>query len=113
MILIAEGSGFIDSNFVLDWFEMCSEPAINLDKLAYAGNLQNFAAVDGDAKHIFVKGQSCDSGSFEAMMGVNTIASATIQFWATNNKQYNFPAAGGKCVWHVNFRHHGAISFPA
>ncbi|WP_234086285.1 dTDP-glucose 4,6-dehydratase [Azonexus sp. R2A61] len=64
MILVTGGAGFIGSNFVLDWLAQCDEPVINLDALTYAGNRQNLATVDGDARHIFVHG---DIGDFELL----------------------------------------------
>ena len=60
MILITGGAGFIGSNFVLDWLAQSDEPVINLDDLTYAGNLENLASLDGDARHIFVKGSIGD-----------------------------------------------------
>ena len=61
-ILVTGGAGFIGSNFVLDWLAQSDEPVINLDALTYAGNRENLATVDGDARHIFVHG---DIGDFE------------------------------------------------
>jgi dTDP-glucose 4,6-dehydratase len=61
-ILVTGGAGFIGSNFVLDWLARSDETVINLDALTYAGNLENLATLDGDARHIFVKG---DIGNFE------------------------------------------------
>ncbi len=61
-ILVTGGAGFIGSNFVLDWLGQSDEPVINLDALTYAGNLGNLASLEGDARHIFVKG---DIGDFE------------------------------------------------
>ena len=60
MILVTGAAGFIGSNFVLDWLAQCDEPVINLDDLTYAGNLENLAAVNGDSRHIFVKGSIGD-----------------------------------------------------
>src|SRR5574343_2057789 len=60
-ILVTGGAGFIGSNFVLDWLARSDETVINLDALTYAGNLENLAALDADARHIFVKG---DIGDF-------------------------------------------------
>ena len=60
-ILVTGGAGFIGSNFVLDWLAQSDEPVINLDALTYAGNLENLAGLDGDARHIFVRG---DIGDF-------------------------------------------------
>jgi len=56
VILVTGGAGFIGSNFVLDWIAAAGEPVVNLDKLTYAGNLANLAALAGDARHRFVRG---------------------------------------------------------
>jgi dTDP-glucose 4,6-dehydratase len=47
-ILVTGGAGFIGSNFVLDWLAQSDETVINLDKLTYAGNLQNLASLASD-----------------------------------------------------------------
>ncbi|KQQ87756.1 dTDP-glucose 4,6-dehydratase [Massilia sp. Leaf139] len=62
MILVTGGAGFIGSNFVLDWLARCDEPVLNLDKLTYAGNLGNLAALADDPRHVFVKGDIGDTG---------------------------------------------------
>ncbi len=61
-IIVTGGAGFIGSNFVLDWLANSDETVINLDKLTYAGNLQNLATVDGNPGHVFIKG---DIGDFD------------------------------------------------
>ena len=61
MILVTGGAGFIGSNFVLDWLAQGDEPVVNLDKLTYAGNLANLAALAGDSRHIFVQGDIGDA----------------------------------------------------
>jgi dTDP-glucose 4,6-dehydratase len=60
MILVTGGAGFIGSNFVLDWLAKVAEPVVNLDKLTYAGNLENLRSLDGDARHLFVHGDIGD-----------------------------------------------------
>ena len=60
-ILVTGGAGFIGANFVLDWLARHDEPVINLDKLTYAGNLENLAGVQGDARHIFARGDIGDT----------------------------------------------------
>jgi dTDP-glucose 4,6-dehydratase len=61
MILVTGGAGFIGSNFVIDWLENDGESIINLDKLTYAGNLQNLISLEGDEKHVFVHGDIGDA----------------------------------------------------
>ncbi len=61
MILVTGGAGFIGANFVLDWLAGSDEPVINLDKLTYAGNLNNLSSLQGDDRHIFVQGDIGDS----------------------------------------------------
>ena len=60
-ILVTGGAGFIGSNFVLDWLAHSDEPVVNLDKLTYAGNLDNLSSLEGDKRHIFVQGDIADS----------------------------------------------------
>ena len=61
MILVTGGAGFIGSNFVLDWFQQSDEPLVNLDKLTYAGNMNNLAALSGNSCHLFEHGDICNS----------------------------------------------------
>jgi dTDP-glucose 4,6-dehydratase len=61
MILVTGGAGFIGANFVLDWLSASDEPVLNLDKLTYAGNPENLASLQGDARHVFVQGDIGDT----------------------------------------------------
>ena len=70
-ILVTGGAGFIGSNFVLDWLRTCDEPVINLDKLTYAGNLENLASLQGDARHTFVQGDICDRALIDSLLATH------------------------------------------
>ena len=61
MILVTGGAGFIGANFVLDWLAQSDESVVNLDKLTYAGNRENLASLQGDARHVFVQGDIGDA----------------------------------------------------
>src|SRR3989338_3908435 len=61
MILVTGGAGFIGSNFVLDWLAEHDESVVSLDKLTYAGNLENLASLKDDPRHIFVRGDIGDT----------------------------------------------------
>jgi dTDP-glucose 4,6-dehydratase len=68
MILVTGGAGFIGSNFVLDWLAQSDEPVLNLDALTYAGNLQNLASLEGDARHVFVRGDIGDRALVDRLL---------------------------------------------
>jgi len=68
MIFVTGGAGFIGSNFVLDWLAGSDETVINLDKLTYAGNLNNLASVRDDARHRFVHGDIGDAGLVASLL---------------------------------------------
>lgn len=60
-ILITGGAGFIGSNFILYWLLNHSDDTIiNLDKLTYAGNLENLKACQNNPNYTFVKGDIVD-----------------------------------------------------
>ena len=84
MILVTGGAGFIGSNFVLDWLAQSDEPVINLDALTYAGNLENLSSLEGDARHIFVKGSIDD---FDLVSGLlaNHQVRAVVNFAAESH----------------------------
>lgn len=61
-ILVTGGAGFIGSNFIryiLNKNRNCE--VVNLDKLSYAGNLENLKDLEKDPRYTFIKGDICDS----------------------------------------------------
>lgn len=68
--LITGCAGFIGSNFVYYMLKKYDDILlVNLDKLTYAGNLENLKGVEEDPRHVFVQGDICDralvAGLFE------------------------------------------------
>jgi dTDP-glucose 4,6-dehydratase len=53
LILVTGGAGFIGSNFILQWMAKESAHVVNLDKLTYAGNLNNVRAVEHSPRYRF------------------------------------------------------------
>lgn len=66
-IIVTGGAGFIGSNFVLDWLAQSDEMVINLDKLSYAGNLENLGSLQDNSSHQFVKGDIADTNLLGAL----------------------------------------------
>ena len=66
--LVTGGAGFIGSNFVHYMLKKYPEILlVNLDKLTYAGNLENLKDVEGDPRHVFVQGDICDKELVESL----------------------------------------------
>ena len=60
-IVVTGGAGFIGSNFIRYMLEKYPDyEIVNIDKLTYAGNLDNVKAVEDDPRYTFVKGDICD-----------------------------------------------------
>ncbi len=60
-ILVTGGAGFIGSNFVRYMLQNYPDlTVVNLDKLTYAGNLENLRDVEGNPNYHFVKGDICN-----------------------------------------------------
>lgn len=65
-ILITGGAGFIGSNFVPYFANKYPDyNIINLDKLTYAGNLENLSEMNDVSNYTFVKGDICDKDLLE------------------------------------------------
>ena len=59
-IIVTGGAGFIGANFVLAWLERSIGAVVNLDKLTYAGNLENLAEIQHNPNHVFIHGDIGD-----------------------------------------------------
>jgi dTDP-glucose 4,6-dehydratase len=60
-ILVTGGAGFIGSAFVRMLIAETDYRVVNLDKLTYAGNLENLTVVEGNPRYRFVHGDICDA----------------------------------------------------
>ena len=60
-LLVTGGAGFIGSNFILYWSKKYPQDKIvNLDKLTYAGNLENLKTVEKNPNYEFIHGDICN-----------------------------------------------------
>lgn len=74
MYLVTGGAGFIGSNFVHHMLNKYSEiKIINLDKLTYAGNLENLKDVENNPNYTFIQGDICDKELIEKLFSENDI----------------------------------------
>ena len=59
-ILVTGGAGFIGANFLNSWISCYDELVINLDKLTYAGNIENLQSINKNDNYLFIEGDICD-----------------------------------------------------
>ena len=74
-ILVTGGAGFIGSNFIRLILEKYPDyEVVNLDKLTYAGNLDNLKDIESDERYSFVKADIGDAGAVDkAMSGIDAV----------------------------------------
>ena len=68
-ILVTGGCGFIGSNFVLRQLEIHQNQVLNLDKLTYAGNIDNLNSIKNHKNYQFFQGDICDLELVESLIG--------------------------------------------
>ncbi|MFQ5809823.1 MAG: dTDP-glucose 4,6-dehydratase, partial [Armatimonadota bacterium] len=116
-LLVTGGAGFIGSNFVRHWLERHEDAAISvLDKLTYAGSVENLAEAGDDPRCTFVEGDICDR---EAVDGFMAEADAVVHFAAETHVDRSILAAGdfirtdvfGTFVLLESAREHGVDAF--
>lgn len=74
--LITGGAGFIGSNYIHHLLKKYGNDVeiLNLDKLTYAGNLENLKAVEERGNYRFIKGDICDRALVDQLMsGVDRV----------------------------------------
>ena len=67
-ILVTGGAGFIGSNFVRDWCAQSDEAVLNLDRLTYAGNVENLASLEGNLQHQLIVGDINDRALLDRLL---------------------------------------------
>ncbi|QYG04244.1 dTDP-glucose 4,6-dehydratase [Massilia sp. NP310] len=92
-ILVTGGAGFIGSNFVMDWLAQHDEPVVNLDKLTYAGNLQNLASLEGNPRHRFVRGDIGDGALVGRLLAEHQVR-AVLNFAAESHVDRSIEGPG-------------------
>lgn len=74
-ILVTGGAGFIGSNFIRTYLlDHPADSIINLDKLTYAGNLDNLADLEGAANYTFIRGDVAETEAVEKALGAGVDA---------------------------------------
>ncbi len=116
-ILVTGGAGFIGSNYILYVLEQRDDVrVINLDKLTYAGNLDNLSAVANDPRYEFVAG---DIGNRELVDHLMPKVNAVVNFAAESHvdrsimgaEQFMHANATGVYVLLEAARRHGVERF--
>src|ERR1700690_807062 len=73
-LLVTGGAGFIGANFVRHWLAGGrAGRVVVLDALTYAGNTENLAGLERDARYQFVRGDICDERVVGELLGAHCI----------------------------------------
>jgi dTDP-glucose 4,6-dehydratase len=84
-LLVTGGAGFIGSNFI--HYILAVHPAyhiINLDKLTYAGNMENLKDIGENPRHSFVQGDICDAELVRSLLderGIDAVVNFAPILW--------------------------------
>jgi dTDP-glucose 4,6-dehydratase len=76
-LCVTGGAGFIGANFVRHWLERTAEGrVVVMDALTYAGNVQNLAGLERNARYSFIRGDICDESAARRLLeahGIDTL----------------------------------------
>ncbi len=68
MIFVTGGAGFIGANFILNWLKNNQEDVLVIDKLTYAGNLENLKSVEKNPLYHFFRTDIGDQRTMEELL---------------------------------------------
>ena len=84
-LFVTGGAGFIGANFV--HYMLNKHPQlriVNVDKLTYAGNLENLSELESDPRHVFFRLDICDSRAMEELLA-EELPDAVVNFAAESH----------------------------
>lgn len=105
MIIVTGGAGFIGSNFIHTWLAQNDEPVLNLDKLTYAGNLENLSCFQTDSRYQFVRGDIGDRVLVEALLKQHN-PRAVVNFAAESHVDRSIHGPGDFITTNINGTFH-------
>src|SRR5947209_16517062 len=101
-LLVTGGAGFIGSAFIrLSLASPNPDTIVNLDKLTYAGNLENLESVSSHPQYRFVRGDICDAKLVSALLSEEA-PDAIVHFAAESHVDRSIFAPGP--VFETNLR---------
>ena len=70
-ILVTGGAGFIGSNFIRFLLKNTNYQIVNLDKITYAGNIENLKDIENNINYKFIKGDICNQSLVNSIVTDN------------------------------------------
>ncbi|MFO0662147.1 MAG: dTDP-glucose 4,6-dehydratase [Polyangiaceae bacterium] len=93
VVLVTGAAGFIGSNYVLSTLATTHHKVISLDKLTYAGNLENLAEVANHPNHRFVHGDIVDRALISRLLREHSVT-AIVNFAAESHVDRSIDGPG-------------------